>query len=47
VETTLLTEFRKWASPPLRARTRAAILRAMDAEMEPLNGRVKTIEERR
>ncbi len=35
VETTLLTEFHKWASPvELRQRTHAAALRALDAEVE-------------
>jgi len=33
VETTLLTEFHKWASPvELRQRSHAAVLRALDAE---------------
>jgi len=45
VETRLLTEFHKWASPvELRVRSHAAALRAMDAEMEPLGDRVKKIE---
>jgi hypothetical protein len=36
VETRLLTEFHKWASPvELRVRSHAAALRAMDAEMKP------------
>ncbi len=37
-ETTLLTEFHKWASPiEMRQRTHAATLRAVDAEMEALS----------
>jgi hypothetical protein len=35
VETTLLTEFHKWASPAeMRARSHAAVLRAIDAGIE-------------
>ena len=46
VETTLLTEFHKWASPvELRARSHAAALRAMDAEIESLGDRVKRLED--
>jgi hypothetical protein len=38
VETTLLTEFHKWASPvELRQRRHAAVLRALDAEVESLS----------
>ena len=34
VETTLLTEFHKWASPvELRQRSHAAVLRALDPEV--------------
>ena len=45
VETRLLTEFHKWASPvEMRARSHAAALRAMDAELEALQDRVKNIE---
>jgi hypothetical protein len=48
VETKLLTEFHKWASPvELRVRSHAAALRAIDAEMESPGDRVKQIEERR
>lgn len=37
VETTLLTEFHKWASPvELRQRSHAAALRALDAEVESI-----------
>ncbi len=37
VETRLLTEFHKWASPvELRVRSHAAVLRAIDVEMESL-----------
>jgi hypothetical protein len=48
VETRLLTEFHKWATPvELRVRSHAAVLRAMDAEMESLGDRLRKIEERR
>jgi hypothetical protein len=47
VETTLLTEFHKWASPiDMRQRSHAAALRAHDAEMEALSDRVKNLEGR-
>ncbi|MGH9530144.1 MAG: hypothetical protein ACRD2S_09540 [Terriglobales bacterium] len=47
VETTLLTEFHKWASPvELRQKTHAAALRALDAEMESLSDRLKNLEGR-
>jgi hypothetical protein len=47
VETNLLTEFHKWASPvELRQRSHAAALRALDAEVESLSERVKKIEGR-
>ncbi|MGA2114636.1 MAG: hypothetical protein ABSH56_07790 [Bryobacteraceae bacterium] len=47
VETTLLTEFHKWASPAeARQRTVAAALRAIDLEMEALSDRVTKIEGR-
>jgi len=41
VETTLLTEFHKWASPmEARQRTHAAAIKAVDAEMQyPLGSR--------
>jgi len=40
VGTRLLTGFHKWASPAkLRARSHAAVLRAMDAEIESPGGR--------
>ena len=43
VETTLLTEFHKWASPvELRQRSHAAALRALDAEVESPLDRLKT-----
>jgi hypothetical protein len=46
VETTLLTEFHKWASPvELRQRSHAAALRALDAEVESI-GRLKNLEGR-
>ena len=47
VETTLLTEFHKWASPvELRQRSHAAALRALDAEVESLSDRLKNLEGR-
>jgi hypothetical protein len=46
VETTLLTEVQKWASPvELRQRSHAAALRALDAEVESI-GRLKNLEGR-
>ena len=48
VETALLTEFHKWASPAeARARTHAAALRAIDLEMEGLDGRVSALEKKK
>ena len=45
VETSLLTEFHKWASPSeARQRTHAAALRAIDLEMESLSERVSKLE---
>ena len=47
VETTLLTEFHKWASPTeARLRTRAAAIRAIDLEMEALSRRDTKLEDR-
>lgn len=47
VETTLLTEFHKWASPvELRQKSHAAALRALDAEVESLSNRSKNLEGR-
>jgi hypothetical protein len=47
VETTLLTEFHKWASPvELCSRSHAAALRALDAEVESLADRLKNLEGR-
>jgi hypothetical protein len=47
VETSLLTEFHKWASPSeARQRTHAAALRAIDLEMEALSERVTKLEEK-
>jgi len=47
LETTLLTEFHKWASPiDLRQRTHAAARRALDAEVESLSDRLKNLEGR-
>jgi hypothetical protein len=45
VETSLLTEFHKWASPSeARRRTHAAALRAIALEMEGLTERVSKLE---
>ena len=47
VETKLLTEFHKWASPAeARQRTISAALRAIDLEMESIDDRVKKLEGR-
>ena len=47
VETKLLTEFHKWASPAeARTRTISAALRAIDVEMEAIDDRVKKLEGR-
>jgi hypothetical protein len=47
VETTLLTEFHKWASPvELRQKSHAAALRALDAEVESMSDRLKNLEGR-
>jgi ABC-type uncharacterized transport system involved in gliding motility auxiliary subunit len=47
VETTLLTEFHKWASPvELRQKSHAAALRALDTEVEALSDRLKNLEGR-
>jgi hypothetical protein len=47
VETNLLTEFHKWASPlEARQRTHTAALKAVDAEMEFLSDRVTKLEGR-
>jgi hypothetical protein len=47
VETAMLTEFHKWASPvELRQRSHAAALRAPDAEVESLSDRLKNLEGR-
>lgn len=47
-ETSLLTEFHKWASPAeARARSHAAALRAFDLELEQLSDRVKNLEDRK
>ena len=46
VETSLLTEFHKWASASeARQRTHTAALRAIDLEMEALPERVAKLEE--
>jgi hypothetical protein len=47
LETSLLTEFHKWASPvELRQRSHAAALRAHDAELESFSDRLKNLEGR-
>ena len=47
VETSLLTEFPKWASPvEARQRTHAAALQAVDLEMEALSDRVANLEKK-
>ncbi len=46
VETRLLTEFHKWASPmDARVRSHTAALRALDLEVEALGDRVKHVED--
>ena len=45
VETRLLTEFHKWASPlDMRVRSHSAALRAIDVELEAVADRVSKIE---
>lgn len=45
VETALLTEFHKWASPVItRMRSHSDALRTMDLELEALQGRVDKLE---
>lgn len=45
VETKLLTEFHKWASPvEMRVRSHSAALRAMDIEVEAVSDRVTKLE---
>ena len=47
VETTLLTEFHKWASPvEMRQKSHAAAIRALDAEAESMSDRLKNLEGR-
>ena len=46
-ETTLLTEFHKWASPiATRVRGRSSMLRAVDADLEYFQERLKKLENR-
>jgi hypothetical protein len=48
VETNLLTEFHKWASPAeARARTHAPAIRTIDLEMEGLTERVTDLEKKK
>lgn len=45
VETRLLTEFHKWASPvEVRQRSHAAAIRALDVELEAITDRIKKLE---
>jgi hypothetical protein len=45
VETKLLTEFNRWASPvELRQKSHAASLRALDVEVESVSERLKNLE---
>ena len=45
VETTLLTEFHKWASPlEMRLKSHTATLRALDLELEAVSERVTRLE---
>jgi hypothetical protein len=45
VETALLTEFHKWASPvEMRVRSHSAALRAIDLEVEAVSDRVTKLE---
>jgi len=45
VETTLLTEFHKWASPiDMRQRSHTAAIRALDIETENIADRVAKLE---
>jgi hypothetical protein len=47
VETSLLTEFHKWASPlEMRVRSHSTAIRASDLEMEALADRVSKLEPR-
>ncbi len=47
VETTLLTEFHKWASPfEIRQRSHSAAIRALDMEVESLKDRVTKLEQK-
>jgi len=48
LETHLLIEFKRWASPQeMRLRTHAAAIRALDAETEAQEDRLRTLESRR
>ena len=47
VETALLPEFHKWASPvELRQKSHAAAIRALDTEVEAISDRLKNLEGR-
>ena len=46
IETALLTEFHKWASPvEMRVRSHAAAIRALDTEVEAIADRVAKLEQ--
>ena len=45
VETALLTEFHKWASPmEMRVKSPSTVLRALDMEIDSINERVTKLE---
>lgn len=47
LETTMLTEFHKWAQPVVgRLRSHTEALRTLDLELEALQGRVEKLEGR-
>ena len=47
LETALLTEFQKWASPvEMRLRSHSSVLRTLDMDFEALSDRVKRLEGR-
>lgn len=47
VETALLTEFHKWASPmEMRVKSHSMVLRTLDMEIDSINERVTKLEEK-
>jgi hypothetical protein len=47
LETRLLTEFHKWASPlEMRVKSHSAAIRAIDLELEAATGRISNLEGR-